>query len=128
MFEHPAYRTWQAMHQRCGNPRKLGFHNYGGRGVSVCARWDEFSAFWEDMGPTWQKGLELDRIDNNGDYCPENCRWTDRKTNMRNRRNSVLPGWALDAADKNGVSGSLLYQRAVKKGIPLEVAVLKKMS
>ena len=87
MSKHPAFGVWHSMKQRCEDPNHPAFHNYGGRGITVCSRWQSsFENFWEDMGPTYRQGLDLDRIDNDKGYSPENCRWTSRKINCRNRR------------------------------------------
>ena len=87
MSKHPAFGVWHSMKQRCEDSNHPAFHNYGGRGITVCSRWQSsFENFWEDMGPTYRQGLDLDRIDNDKGYSPENCRWTSRKINCRNRR------------------------------------------
>jgi hypothetical protein len=76
------------MRQRCFNPSDKGYKNYGGRGITVCDRWMDFANFIADMGPCPPK-LMLERKDNNGNYAPENCIWTDRTTQNRNRRTSL---------------------------------------
>ena len=91
MTHHPAFGVWHSMKQRCMDPNHPAYHNYGGRGITVCQEWAEsFERFWEAMGPTYQRGLELDRINNEEGYYPGNCRWVSRKINSRNKRGSRL--------------------------------------
>ena len=79
------YGTWRKMHERCSNPKAQNFKWYGGRGVKVCDRWDDFENFLADMGER-PDGLSIDRIDPEGNYEPSNCRWADRHTQRINRR------------------------------------------
>jgi hypothetical protein len=78
------------MRARCNNPRSADYSYYGGRGISICKRWDSFENFAADMGPHPGKGWTLDRINNNGNYEPANCRWATRAMQSRNRRTTKL--------------------------------------
>ena len=79
------YRSWQNMKTRCLNPNHPRFKNWGGRGIKVCERWMDFTNFLADMGEK-PEGLTLDRINNDGNYEPGNCRWATRKQQVQNRR------------------------------------------
>jgi len=108
----PIYSIWAGMIQRCENPNTLSFHNYGGRGISVCRRWKEsVAAFAQDMGPR-PDGYTLDRVDNDGDYTPDNCRWASLQEQQRNKRtNRVI--------EFNGEK-KLLVEWASEKGISVK--------
>lgn len=75
------------MKTRCYNDKHERYDRYGGRSIKVCDRWlESFVNFQEDMLPTYKEGLQLDRVNNNGDYTPDNCRWTTASENMKNRQ------------------------------------------
>lgn len=78
--------VWNSMMQRCNNKNSDAFVNYGGRGITVCERWANPLNFVDDMLPTYKEGLSIDRINNNGNYEPSNCRWATKKVQQRNRR------------------------------------------
>lgn len=86
----PMVSTYMNMIYRCEDPNNVSFKHYGGRGLTVCTEWHDFKNFEKWMlDNNWHKGLEIDRIDNNKGYAPDNCRVVDRKTNLRNKRDNT---------------------------------------
>jgi len=120
MYGTSEYRSWQQMKNRCYYKNEIGYALYGGRGIKVCDRWsgpDNFIEFYKDMGPKPSKKHTIDRIDSNGDYCPENCRWATPKeqgSNKRTNRKIEYNGkicCLAEIAQKIGVShGSLTHR------------------
>lgn len=129
-----AFKTWVHMRDRCNNPSNPGFHNYGGRGIGICERWSEFANFYEDMGDP-PVGFTLDRIDNEGGYCKENCRWADKKTQAANTRKAFkvhCDGEVIsisELARREGRCGATLRARARRLGsrdVPAEYLLKRK--
>lgn len=117
----PEYYTWQSMRQRCENPNNCNYSKYGARGIKVCARWAKFENFFEDMGLR-PEGLSLDRVDNDGDYSPENCKWSTAEEQVSNRRyNNIIEyegkKQTLTRWCKELRFGTDTYYRARRKGL-----------
>jgi hypothetical protein len=131
MCDNPTYSIWSNMKTRCLNSKDLRYPGYGGRGITICGRWLKFENFYADMGkrPT---GMSIDRINNNGNYEPGNCRWATSKEQAQNRRNSLsitylgetkaISEWAKLFGIKYGT-----IKWRLKKGWPVEkILTLKK--
>ncbi len=110
------YKIWKNMRYRCNNPRFIKYAYYGGRGIKVCSRWDSFENFLKDMGEC-PDGLSIERIDPNGDYSPENCRWAtllEQHNNTRSNRFLTFQGKTQTMAQwcrELGVSYDLVCDR-----------------
>ena len=84
------YHIWDGIIQRCTNPKASSYKIYGGRGIKVCQRWNKFENFLNDMGDRPTDEHQIDRINNDGDYSPDNCKWSTKKQQARNKRNNRL--------------------------------------
>lgn len=128
------YEIWQSMIQRCNNPNYKFYKNYGGRGIKVCEKWLKFEGFLQDMGEQ-PEGLTLDRVDNNGDYYKENCRWTTQKEQMKNTRRAIsitisqITKFLVEWCEELGLSYNTVYCRLWRGWTPeeaLEIVPRKK--
>lgn len=112
----PIYAIWRSMMQRCFDKGSQAYHRYGGRGISVCERWQSFENFYADMGER-PDGTSLERLDNDGDYNPENVIWADAKAQANNRRSNVVIEYNGEKktmqqwADQLGVKIGTLWMR-----------------
>ena len=89
MKDRSEYKIWKAIRARCNCITDAAYPNYGGRGIKLCERWNDFLTFLRDMGPR-PAGSSIERVDNSRGYSPENCIWADRKTQARNKRNNAI--------------------------------------
>lgn len=128
---------WYLMKDRTINPKNIAFKHYGGRGIKVCSEWfNSFESFYEwSMSNGYKENLTIDRIDNDGDYEPSNCRWADRYTQANNRRNNIIvsvEGEKLTLAQycrERNLNRKSIYQKEVirrQKGITTRSEYLKK--
>lgn len=128
----PTYIAWQSMKKRCNNPKQQFYPDYGGRGIRICAAWnDSFGAFLHDMGERPTANHSLERLDVNKDYEPTNCVWATDHEQSRNRRNNRLlthngeTKCLADWAAAVGVPTQTLWMR-LNRGMPLERALVSK--
>ena len=121
------------MNRRCNNKNVKSYPNYCGRGIKICARWRDFANFLADMGQR-PPGMELDRINNDGDYEPGNCRWADLRTQARNKRSvrpitfggrtQLLSDWATEL----GINLTTISMRLDVYGWSVERALTEKVA
>lgn len=127
-FRGPTYRSWECMRSRCRNKNNPDFHNYGGRGIEVCHRWDQFANFLADMGER-PCGMTLDRVDVDGNYEPGNCRWASNQAQQRNKRNGTKIPYngaiysLRELSEMTGQPYQRLQERIVQRGWSAERAV-----
>lgn len=113
------YKAWYSMRQRCNNPNTIGWKYYGGKGVRVCSRWDDFVNFLTDMGEAPSANHSIDRIKNEHGYSPDNCRWATKVEQDNNRSSNVLFTYGgrtqnvKQWSDELGINYSTLYRRLV---------------
>ena len=124
----PVHRIWIGMHSRCRNPNLKEYPNYGGRGIKVCERWKSFENFIADMGIR-PEGYSIDRIDNDGDYEPSNCRWATTRQQLNNKRTSRILAMNGESrtiaewADKLGIDWHTIRNRVDRYGWTIEKAL-----
>lgn len=122
------YTSWLGMIARCRDPRHCRFQRYGGRGISICERWNSFANFLADMGERPSNKHSLDRINNDGNYEPGNCRWATASQQSRNRSTSRFvdfEGQSLsmaDVAERYGITSSTIRKR-LKRGWSIQDAI-----
>lgn len=125
MYKSPEYRAWIAMKSRCLNKKNSQYYLYGGRGIKICEQWlCKFENFYKDMGNRPTSSHSLDRIDGDGNYEPNNCRWGTRSEQNRNKStNRLYKGeCAVDAGIRLGGSKQLVLNRINSKGWDIERA------
>jgi len=124
----PEYKVWNNLLTRCNNPKANNYHRYGGRGIKVDKNWYKFSEFYKDMGDRPSKNHSIERINNDGDYCKENCKWATKEEQVRNRSTNIIVTYngenkiLKDLARENNMDFQKL-QRRLLKGMSIDRAI-----
>ncbi len=132
LTNHPLFRVWTSMKQRCYTEKSWSYKWYGARGIKICEEWrDDVTAFFVwSMENGYKRGLEIDRIDNDGNYSPENCRFVTSSQNLRNTRRRTMVTFngvtkhLQEWANELGFTYSILYSRLFTMKLPPEIAFL----
>ena len=130
LSSHQLYGVWSTMKARCTNPKNKKYPRYGGRGIAVCKEWQTFEPFYEwAMANGYRKNLTLDRADNDGDYCPQNCRWTTLQKQANNTSKTIKielnreTKTLSERAESVGVTRECLWKRIYLRHWPIEKAL-----
>jgi len=121
------WSVWNCMKQRCYNNNNKGYKNYGGRGIAVCDEWkNNFMSFLKDMGDV-PVNMSIDRINNNGNYCKENCKWSTKTEQNRNRRSNIkIDGVCISIISKELGGANSLVSKRLKRGWSIKKAITLK--
>jgi len=128
-WNHPLFSVWSGMMERCYKPKNKRYSRYGGRGITVCQEWHDPAVFIKDMSNGYNKGLQLDRVDNDKGYYKENCRWATKKIQARNKSSNIFMTYNGQTkcigewAEISGISYHLLRERVFIQGWSPEKAM-----
>jgi hypothetical protein len=123
LTSHPLFWIWRSMKDRCDNLKNKSYKRYGGRGIKYATEWSNFMNFYNDNIVSYKKGLTLDRVNNDGNYSKENCRWVNQKVQSNNRNNTIkYNGETLTECCERLQCGRWVVDHRIRKGWDLEKA------